>query len=207
MVRVVKLFFFGFIIQSTFSYADSPVLKDEAQKEFKRTRVNSDQVLKAWADEAKKDVQVKVEELKKAGLSPAAIASANAALASLQDPAFGARVLETLKKVDRKDWQEVLKDLAALMKQKNLSLEDLAKNPKIIRDYILSISEKEKAFWEQRAKLAAQIPVTETPADLSVPQGSFEDALKLMKALSSFIKVQNVEADPNNLLIRYFMAP
>lgn len=207
MVRVSKFLLLGFILNSNFSLAGSPVLRDEAQKEFKRTRVNSDQALKVWADEAKKDVQVQLEELRKAGLSSGAIANANVALVSLQDPAFSARVLETLKKVDRKDWQEVLKDVAAIMKQKNLSLEDLTKNPKIIKEYLDSISEKEKAFWAQRAKEISHIPVTETPVDLSVPHGSFEDALKLMKALSSFIKVQNVDADPNNLLIRYFLAP
>jgi predicted metal-dependent RNase len=207
MVRVLKLTICMFLISSNFSFAENPVLKDEAQKILKRTRVNSDAALKAWSDKAKKEVQEKVDELKKGDLAPILAASADVALASLKDETFKGQVLDTLKKVDRKDWQEVLKDLSALMKQKNLKIEDIVQNPQIISDYVASISEKEKAFWAERAKESARIPVTETPVDLSIPKGSFEDALKLMKALTAFIKIENIEANSNNLLIRYFVAP
>lgn len=206
MVRVLKLIIFTFII-SRFSFAENPVLKDEARKILKRTRVNSDVALKAWADAAKSSVKTKVEELQKNELSPILAASADVALASLKDEAFRAQVLETLKKVDRIDWEEVLKDLAALMKQKNLKIEDIVQSPEIISSFVKAISEKEKAFWEARVKESAKIPLTETAVELPLPSGSFEDALKLMKALSSFIKIEGIEANSNNLLIRYFVTP
>lgn len=211
MVRVFKQVLitsiFTSIMSSGLSFAESPVLKDEARKILRRTRVNSDAALKAWSDKAKEKVELKVLELKKSELAPLVAASADAALASLNDETFKGQLLDTLKKVDRKDWEEVLKDVSALMKQKNLKLEDIAKNPQILSEYVIAISEKEKAFWAERSKESAKIPVTETPVDLSLPKGSFEDALKLMKALSSFVKIENIEANPNNLLIRYFVAP
>jgi len=191
-------------LESTF------LLRKVARDESHITRITADKSLQTWILEAKKTSNEKLKKfLASQEVQLAIVASSEAALANLKDEAFIGSVLKTLKQVDRKDWLDVFADLQAQMKQKNLRLEDLVRNPQIIKDYVATISEKEKAFWEKRVKAKAKTlgaPITETQPEELFPVGSFEDGLLLIKALSSIIKIE-VEPTANNLLIREFLKP
>ncbi|MEZ4814867.1 MAG: hypothetical protein R3A80_06630 [Bdellovibrionota bacterium] len=186
--------------------AENPVLKEVARKHFKLTRVNSDRTLKEWADKAKVEAADYVKKLREAQIEPELIASTEAALDSLRDPEYALRVVKTLQQIDRKGWEEVFKDAEALMNQKNLRLGDLTANPKIIKAFLMELSTKEKSFWTAKTKKTSFAPITETAPVVSVPTGSFEEGLKLIKALSSFVKIE-VEPTSDNLLLRYFLEP
>ncbi len=189
---------------------DTFLLRKVVHDESRITRVTADKSLQSWILESKKKSQEKLKKfLASQEVQAAIVASSEAALANLKDEAFVGSVLNTLKQVDRKDWLDVFADLQAQMKQKNLRLEDLVRNPQIIKDYVATITQKEKAFWEKRVKVKAKTlgaPITETQPEELFPVGSFEDGLLLIKALSSFIKIE-VEASADNLLIREFLKP
>lgn len=189
-------------------FEDTFILRKVARGKI--NRITADKSLESWIVEAKKESSEKLKEfLASQEVQAAIVASSEAALANLKDEVFVESVLNTLNQVDRKDWLDVFADLQAQMKQKNLSLEDLVRNPQIISDYVATISEKEKAFWKKRTVAKAKTlgaPITETQPEELFPVGSFEDGLLLIKALSSFIKIE-VDDDENNLLIREFLKP
>jgi hypothetical protein len=194
---------------------DTFLLKKVAQKSYKLTRITSDEKLKAWLETSKAEALVELEKFLATQTGQELIANTQpantqAALSNLQDEAFVGILTDTLKQIDRKNWLLVFGDLQAQLGQKNLRIEDLLNNPKIIGEYITKLSEKEKEFWANRAKAQADtvaLPITESTSDLSVPTGTFKEGLYLIKALSSLVKIEIKDPSLNNLLIRYFVKP
>lgn len=184
------------------------ILRKEAQKRFKITRVTSDEQLKAWVDASKNEALLELKKFMESQAGVALVASTEAALANLQDEAFVSSLMGTLNQVERKGWLDVFKDLQSQMNQKNLRIEDLVNNPQIVSSYIETLKEKERDFWAKRAKAQASkigAPITETATDVNVPTGSLKEGLMLIKALSTYLKVEVKEPGLDNLLIRYFI--